>query len=83
MKRPGIDLVLGYNTAVFNLVQKLRGRTIVMNMDGIEWQRQKWSFPAKAWFFLNELVGANMSTMLVADHPEMEKHLRQRARAAD
>ncbi|WP_447406527.1 DUF1972 domain-containing protein, partial [Clostridium perfringens] len=62
LKRPGIDLVLGYNTAVFNLVQKLRGRTIVMNMDGIEWQRQKWSFPAKAWFFLNELVGANMST---------------------
>ncbi len=83
LKRPGIDLVLGYNTAVFNLVQKLRRRTVVMNMDGIEWQRQKWSFPAKAWFFLNELVGANMSTMLIADHPEMEKHLRGRARNAE
>lgn len=78
IKRPGIDLVLGYNTASFNMLQRLRGRTIVMNMDGIEWKRQKWSLPAKAWFFLNELAGANLSTLIIADHPEMEKHLRQR-----
>lgn len=79
VKRPGIDLVLGYNTASFNMLQRLRGRTIVMNMDGIEWKRQKWSLPAKAWFFMNELAGANLSTVLIADHPEMERHLRQRS----
>ncbi len=83
VKKPGVDLVLGYNTALFNIVQKLRGRIIAMNMDGIEWRRDKWSWPAKAWFFLNELAGANLSTVLIADHPEMERHLRARTLGAD
>src|SRR5688572_17166204 len=43
LKRPGIDLVLGYNTAIFNIVQRLAGRKVAMNMDGIEWRRGKWS----------------------------------------
>lgn len=78
LKRPGIDLVLGYNTAAFNIVQRLVGRKVAMNMDGIEWQRGKWSFPAKAWFYLNELIGGNIVNMPIADHPEMERHLRPR-----
>lgn len=78
--QPGIDLVLGYNTALFNTVQRMRGRTVAMNMDGIEWKRDKWSLPAKAWFFLNELAGSAVCNMLIADHPEMEKHARARSR---
>ncbi|UUL82178.1 DUF1972 domain-containing protein [Sphingomonas qomolangmaensis] len=78
VRSPGVDLVLGYNTAIFNLVQRLYGRKVAMNMDGIEWLREKWSLPAKAWFFVNELAGANLSNLPIADHPEMEKHLRPR-----
>jgi glycosyltransferase involved in cell wall biosynthesis len=78
MGQPGVDLVLGYNTALFNLAQRLRRRTVIMNMDGIEWRRDKWSLPAKAWFYLNEIVGAHISTALIADHPEIERHLRRR-----
>lgn len=73
--RPGLDLVLGYNTAVFSTLQLLRGRTVVMNMDGVEWKRAKWSTPAKAWFRLNEFVGAHTCTLPIADHPMIAKHL--------
>lgn len=76
VRQPGVDLVLGYNTAAFNLPQRILGRPIAMNMDGIEWKRAKWSLPAKAWFFLNEVIGANLSNLLIADHPEIAKHLR-------
>ena len=79
LKRPGVDLVLGYNTAIFNLVQCLRGRRIAMNMDGLEWQREKWSPPAKIWLLMNELVGANLSSILIADHPEIARHFRSRS----
>jgi len=79
LKRPGIDLVLGYNTACFNILQRLRGRKVAMNMDGIEWQRAKWSYPAKAWFFLNELVGTNLANVPIADHPEIARHLQSRS----
>ena len=77
LKRPGIDLVLGYNTAIFNLLQRLRGRKVLMNMDGVEWRRDKWSAPIKAWLYFNEFIGANIADVPIADHPEISKHLRR------
>lgn len=79
LKRPGIDLVLGYNTAVFNILERMRGRRVVMNMDGIEWMRAKWGLPARLWFFLNEIIGVNMCSAAIADHPEMVRHLKRRS----
>ncbi len=76
MKRPGIILTLGYNTAVFSLFYKLGRRTSVMNMDGIEWRRDKWSFAERVWLRLNEVAGALLSTHLIADHPMIAEHLR-------
>lgn len=75
--KPGIDLVLGYNTAVFSVISRIRGRRVVMNMDGVEWKRAKWSLPIKAWFYLNEFIGANISSVPIADHPEIARHLRR------
>jgi len=73
--RPALPLVLGYNTAAFSILYRLTGKRSVMNMDGIEWKRDRWSKPAKAWFWLNERLGSLFSTHLVADHPEIARHL--------
>lgn len=80
--RPALPLVLGYNTAVFSLLYRLTGKRSVMNMDGIEWRRDRWSRPAKAWFWLNERLGSLFSTHLVADHPEIARHLARNTRPA-
>jgi len=40
---PGLVLTLGYNTAVFCVAYRLKGIANLINMDGIEWRRQKWS----------------------------------------
>jgi glycosyltransferase involved in cell wall biosynthesis len=77
VKRSGIDLVLGYNTAVFTLLQRIYGRTVVMNMDGIEWKRAKWSRPVKVWFYANEFIGSLACSIPIADHPEIALHLRR------
>jgi glycosyltransferase involved in cell wall biosynthesis len=71
----GIVLTLGYNTACFNLLYRLKGMPNVMNMDGIEWKRDKWSLPARIWFWINERVGARIADHLVADHPEIGLHI--------
>ncbi len=76
-RRQGVDLILGYNTAIFMIPSRLLGRRVVMNMDGIEWKRAKWSSPVKAWFLLNEFVGANVSSLPIADHPEIARHLQR------
>jgi glycosyltransferase involved in cell wall biosynthesis len=75
MREKGVVLTLGYNTAIFNAMYRLRGAANLMNMDGIEWRRQKWSRLARAWFWVNEWAGARVATHLVADHPEIGKHL--------
>ena len=69
-------LILGYNTALFNLIARARGAFIAMNMDGIEWKRSKWSRIAKAWLRANEYVGARTAQLLIADHPVIEEHLK-------
>lgn len=75
MREKGVALTLGYNTGGFNILHRFSGMPNVMNMDGIEWKREKWPLPAKIWFWLNELAGARVANHLVADHPEIAKHL--------
>jgi glycosyltransferase involved in cell wall biosynthesis len=78
-RRQGLVLVLGYNTACLTTWLRLSGQRMVTNMDGIEWRRAKWSLPFKAWFYLNEWIGSRVSHHLIADHPEIARHLATRA----
>ncbi len=74
-------LTLGYNTAVFCVWLRLKNIPNIINMDGIEWSRAKWGKIAKAWFWLNDWVGCWLGSHLVADHPEIKRHLSSRVRA--
>jgi glycosyltransferase involved in cell wall biosynthesis len=80
LSRQGIFLLLGYNSALFNLLQRLRRQVLLINMDGIEWRRDKWGPLAKAWFWLNERIGCWVGSHLVADHPSIKEHLASRVR---
>lgn len=73
-------LTLGYNTAAFCARLRLSGITNIINMDGIEWSRAKWGPVAKLWFWLNDWAGCWLGDHLVADHPEIKKHLSTRVR---
>jgi glycosyltransferase involved in cell wall biosynthesis len=74
----GACLVLGYNTAAFLALLRRAGKKILINMDGIEWKRPKWSAPVRAWFYANEWLGAWLGDRLVADHPAIADHLATR-----
>jgi glycosyltransferase involved in cell wall biosynthesis len=70
-----VVLTLGYNTAILNVLYRLSSTPNIMNMDGIEWKRQRWTGPARAWFWFNEWCGARVANHLVADHPEIGRHI--------
>lgn len=74
-RSPGLCLTLGYNTALFCALLRWAGVRNAINMDGIEWKRAKWGPVAKTWFWINERAGARLADQLVADHPEIERHL--------
>lgn len=77
----GLLLTLGYNTAVFCALYRLKRLHNVINMDGIEWRRKKWKLREKAWLYLNEWAGSWLGNHLIADHPEIKKYLSTHVRS--
>ncbi len=73
--KDGVVMTLGYNSAIFNLINFIKGQKNIINMDGIEWKRNKWGFLAKVWFWFNEMIARKIGTYLIADNPEIEKHI--------
>lgn len=74
-------LTLGYNTAVLFPWYMLRRRRHVVNMDGLEWQRGKWSAPVRAWFYVNSWIAGVSADRLIADHPGIASLLARRGLA--
>lgn len=81
-REAGLVLTLGYNTAMFGAAYRLKGITNLINMDGIEWRRRKWSALERAWLYLNERAGCWLGDHLIADHPRIKAHLATRIAAA-
>ncbi|WP_425992857.1 DUF1972 domain-containing protein [Brevundimonas sp. TWP2-3-2] len=76
-----VCLTFGYNTGVFNFLQRLKGIPNVINMDGIEWSRKRWGFLRQAILYVNERFAAAFGNHLIADHPVIHEYLLTRASA--
>lgn len=74
VRQDGILLTLGYNTGFLSAYARLRGRTNLINMDGIEWRRAKYSRLQKIYLWLNERMAAAAGNVLIADHPQIARH---------
>lgn len=74
-KRKVPILTLGYNTALFCAIYRLKGIQNVINMDGVEWRRDKWNYFERTWLYVNEKLGAWLGNHLIADHPEIKNRL--------
>ena len=81
-KKQCLVLTLGYNTALFNLILRFRGIKNLINMDGIEWKRDKWRWYEKLWLYFNERLGCLIGNHLIADHPEIKEHLSTRVKSS-
>lgn len=81
VQEDGLALVLGYNTALFSAAYRRRGIPNLLNMDGIEWRRQKYNLAERGWFYVNEWLGCLLADHLVADHPEIAARLAARTAA--
>ncbi len=68
-------LTFGYNTAILNIAQRVRGIRNVINMDGIEWSRARWGRVRRSILWINERIGGRIGDALIADHPEIARYL--------
>lgn len=73
---PGdICLTFGYNTGVFNVLQRVVGIPNVINMDGMEWTRARWGLLRQGILLGNERFAGAVGDVLIADHPVIAKYL--------
>ena len=79
-KHRDICLTFGYNTAIFNILQRVKGIPLVINMDGIEWSRARWGLARQAILYVNERIACHVGNRLIADHPEIEIYLQKKVR---
>lgn len=80
------DIVYVCNLANVPAVIVLRalGRRVVLNVDGLEWQRAKWNGVGKAYYRLCAWLAAKLPVKLVTDARVIQDHyLRAYGRATD
>jgi glycosyltransferase involved in cell wall biosynthesis len=63
------DVVLICNSAnaIFSFIPRLTGRKVVINVDGLEWQRDKWNIAGKLFYRVSEFLSTILSDHIVTD----------------
>jgi len=60
----------------------MRRIPLIINMDGLEWSRERWGLPRQTILYLNERIGARIGHRLIADHPVIEQRLQRKVSSA-
>jgi len=77
MKSADLILVLGVSGGIFfPLFRLFRGR-IILNPDGSEWKRSKFSYIAKLFLKLSENIGVRFSDHVITDNTVIEKEIKK------
>lgn len=71
--KPDVALVMNVGNGFFLPLLKCRGIKTIVNVDGIEWDRQKWGRFAKLVFKLGAALTAKFADELVFDSRAIEK----------
>jgi len=68
-------LVLGTSGCIILPLIRLFGKKIILNPDGAEWKRGKWSWIVQRFLKLSERVGIKFSHFIVADNKVFQDHI--------
>ncbi len=76
----GYDAVLMCNSAnsFACLLPRLAGQKVLINVDGLEWQRKKWSVLGRWWYLLGERLACLFPNRIVADAEVIRDYYRKR-----
>ena len=70
-------LVLGTSGCICLPFIKLFGKKIILNPDGCEWKRKKWSAPIQRFLLLSEKIGVIYADTIVADNEKIMEYIEQ------
>ena len=68
-------LILGTSGCIFLPVIKLFGKKVILNPDGAEWKRGKWSKPAQWFLKVSEKFGVKYSDIVITDNKIIQDYV--------
>lgn len=74
------DVVLMFivGNAPLAWIPRLRGQKVVLNVDGLDWKREKWPPLAKAYIRWSERLATRLPHAFVTDSREVQRYYRER-----
>ncbi|HLD20190.1 MAG TPA: DUF1972 domain-containing protein [Patescibacteria group bacterium] len=76
--RVDVILMVNVGNAPFTLLPRLVGTPVVLNVDGLEWQRRKWGRWARWYFLLCEKMALVFPNTIVTDAQAIYDYYKQR-----
>lgn len=67
--------VLGYGAGFFFFIPKIFRKKLIVNVDGMEWTRDKYNKLEKAILYCSEISAVRFSDVIIADAFEIKKHI--------
>ncbi len=64
--------------STFTWLARLRGIKVILNTDGLEWERAKWNQWAKQYFKFAEWLAAKFANVLIADSRVISEYYKKR-----
>lgn len=75
-KKPDAVVVLGVSGCVFFPLYKLFSSSkLILNVDGVEWKRDKWSRFAKTFLKFSEYIGVKWADIIIADNEGIRSYI--------
>jgi glycosyltransferase involved in cell wall biosynthesis len=73
------DVVLMFivGNAPLAWIPRLRGQKVVLNVDGLDWKREKWPRPAKAYIRWSERLATRLPHVFVTDSRVVQRYYRE------
>ncbi len=73
-----IILLLGVSAALLSGLPRLMGKRIIINVDGIEWKREKWPKCISFFLHISELLSSVFCHEVIADSKNIAKYIEEK-----
>lgn len=74
------DVVFICNSAnaAFCFIPRLCGKPVVLNVDGLEWKRQKWNTAGKLYYKISEWLATFIPNVIVSDARDVQNYYKKK-----
>lgn len=75
-KKSDVLLILGVSgTIILPIIKPFFKGEIIINIDGLEWKREKWNIIAKRFLKISEKIGVRYSDHIISDNYHIQKYV--------